>query len=80
MAEKIKNLPGDLGSSPAVGKISWRREWQPTLVFLPGEFHEQRSLAGYSPCGGKKSDTTKLLTYTKHDLYSLQRKSHFKSL
>ena len=31
-----------------VGKISWRRAWQPTLVFLPGESHGQRSLAGYS--------------------------------
>ena len=34
-----------------VGKIPWRRAWQPTLVFLPGEFHGQRSLAGYSPVG-----------------------------
>ena len=34
---------------PSVMKISWRREWQPTLVFLSGEFHGQRSLAGYSP-------------------------------
>ena len=31
--------------------IPWRRKWQPTLVFLPGKSHEQRSLAGYSPCG-----------------------------
>ena len=31
---------------PCVGKVPWRREWHPTLVFLPGEFHEQRSLAG----------------------------------
>jgi len=30
-------------------KILWRREWQPTPVFLLGEFHGQRSLAGYSP-------------------------------
>ena len=34
---------------PWVGKIPWRREWQPTPVFLPGEYHEQRSLVGYSP-------------------------------
>ena len=34
-----------------VGKIPWRRAWQPTLVFLPGEPHGQRSLAGYSPWG-----------------------------
>ena len=32
-----------------VGKIPWRREWLPTAVFLPGEFHGQRSLEGYSP-------------------------------
>ena len=34
---------------PWVGKIFWRRKWQPTPVFLPGEFHGQRSLACYSP-------------------------------
>jgi len=32
-----------------VGKIPWRREWLPTPVFWPGEFHGQRSLEGYSP-------------------------------
>ena len=37
------------GFDPWVGKIPWRREWQPTPVFLPGKFHGQRSLAGYSP-------------------------------
>ena len=36
-----------------VGKIPWRRKWQPTPVFLAGEFHGQRSLAGYSPWGRK---------------------------
>ena len=35
------------GFSPRVGKIPWRRAWQPTPVFLPGESHGQRSLAGY---------------------------------
>ena len=34
---------------PWVGKIPWRRKWQPTPVFLPGESHGQRSLVGYSP-------------------------------
>ena len=34
---------------PWVGKIPWRREWQPTPVFLPGESRGQRNLAGYSP-------------------------------
>ena len=37
------------GFNPWVGKIPWRRAWQPTPVFLSGEFHGQRSLAGYSP-------------------------------
>ena len=37
------------GFSPWIGKIPWRRKWQPTPVFLPGESHGQRSLAGYSP-------------------------------
>ena len=43
---------------PWVGKIPWRKEWQPTPVFLPGEFHEQRRLVGYSPWGHEESDTT----------------------
>ena len=37
------------GFSPWVGKIPWKRAWQPTPVFLPGESHGQRSLVGYSP-------------------------------
>ena len=41
-----------------VRKIPWRRAWQPTPVFLPGESHEQRSLADYSPWGRKELDTT----------------------
>ena len=35
--------------NPQVGKIPWRRAWQPTPIFLPGESHGQRSLVGYSP-------------------------------
>ena len=37
------------GFDPWVGKIPWRRAWQPTPVFLPGELHGQRSQVGYSP-------------------------------
>ena len=44
------------------GKIPWRRKWQPTPVFLPGEFNGQRSLVGYSPWGHRESDTTKWQT------------------
>ena len=45
---------------PWVRKILWRRKWQPTPVFLFGESHGQRSLAGYSPWGCKESDTTEV--------------------
>ena len=38
--------------------VGWRRKWQPTPVFLPGEFHGQRSLVGCSPWGRTESDTT----------------------
>ena len=41
-----------------VGKIRWSRAQQPTSVFLPGESHGQRSLAGYSPWDRKESDTS----------------------
>ena len=47
---------------PWVGKIPWRRKWQPTPVFLPGESHGQRSLEGYSPWGHQESDTTEQRT------------------
>ena len=51
----VKNSPANAGdirdadSIPWVGKRPWRRAWQPTPVFPPGEAHGQRSLAGYSP-------------------------------
>ena len=44
------------------GSFSWRREWLPTAMFLPGEFHGQRSLEGYSPWGLKELDKTEQLT------------------
>ena len=43
---------------PWVRKIPWRRKWQPSPVFLPGEPHRQRNLAGYSPWGSKELDMT----------------------
>ena len=43
-----------------VQKIPWRRKWQSTPVFLPGESHGQRSLVGYSPWDHKESDTTEV--------------------
>ena len=47
---------------PWVRKIPWRRKWQPTPVFLPGECYGQRSLAGYSSWGRKELDTTEWIT------------------
>ena len=41
-----------------VGKMAWRRKWQPAPVILPGEVHGQRSLVGYSPWGDKEADMT----------------------
>ena len=41
------------GFDPWLGKISWRRRWEPTAAFLPGKSSGQRSLAGYSPYGRK---------------------------
>ena len=46
------------GFHPSAGKIPWRREWLPTPVFLPGKFHGQKSLAGYSSWGHKELDMT----------------------
>ena len=50
------------GFDPWVRKIPWRREWQPTPGFSPGESHGQRSLVGYSPRGHKELGTTEPLT------------------
>ena len=60
----VKNLPAsvgdirDVGLIPWVGKIPWRRAWQLTPVFLPGEPHGQKILPGCSPWGHKESDMT----------------------
>ena len=61
----VKNLPAMQETwifSPWVRKTPWRREWLPTPVFLPGEFHGQMSLEDYSPWGRKESDMTVCLT------------------
>ena len=44
-----------------ISKRCGEKKWQPTPVFLPGEFHGQRSLEGYSPSGCKELDTTEQL-------------------
>jgi len=53
---------GDLGLIPGSGRSPWRRPWQPTPVFLPGEFHGQRNLTSYRPWDHKESDTTEQLS------------------
>ena len=65
----VKNPPAKAedkrhGFDPCVRKIPWRRAWQPTPVFLPGESYGQRTLAGYRPWGHKESDTTKATEHT----------------
>ena len=52
---------GDPGSIPGSGRFPWRRDRLPTPVFVPGEFHGQRSLVGYSRWSRKESDTTERL-------------------
>ena len=64
-AQTVKNVAQTV--KPAmwetwVGKIPWRRVWPPTPVFLPGEFHGQSSLLGYSPRDGEESDMTERLS------------------
>ena len=57
----VKNPPanaGGVGSITDLGKIPWKRKWQPTPVLLPEKSPGQRSLAGYSPWVAKESDTS----------------------
>ena len=68
MAQMVKNPPAM--QETWVGKIPWRRAWQPPQVFLPGESHGQGSLVGYSPRGHKEWDTTEPLS-TRQDGFIL---------
>ena len=54
----------EIGTDPWVGKIPWRREWQPTPLFLLEESNGQRSLAGYSLWGPKELDRTEQVCTT----------------
>ena len=51
---------------------SLEQEMQPTSAFLPGKYHRQRSLAGYSPWGCRESDTTEQLSMNTHSLFYTQ--------
>ena len=55
---------GDEGFDPWVGKIPWRRKWQPSPIFLPGKYLGQRSLAGYSLQGRKRVGHDRATEYT----------------
>ena len=59
---------GDPDSIPGLGRSPGEKKWQPMPVFLPGEAHGQRSLAGYSPQGCKESDRTERLTHNSDDI------------
>ena len=62
LSKDIQNV-----QSPAKSRqlsLFWRRKWQPTPVFLPGESHGWRGLVGYSLWGCKELDTTQQLTHT----------------
>ena len=64
----VKTLPAkagdteDVGLTPVLGRSPWRKKWQLTPVFLPGEFLEQRSQVGYSPWGQEQLDMTEHTT------------------
>ena len=62
MSSQFPSLGSGSGLNPQVRKIPWRKEWQPTPVFLPGETHGQRSLVCYSSWGHKESITPKRVT------------------
>ena len=57
-----------------VRKIPWRRKWQPTPVFLSGESHGQRSLAGYSPQGYKELTMTEATEHARMHIFALNVK------
>ena len=64
VAQMVKTVPAM--QETRVPSLGWedprRREWLPSPIFLPGEFHGHRSLAGYSPWACKESNTTERLT------------------
>ena len=66
----------DLGSIPGSGRFPWRRKWQSTPVFLPGELHGQRILADYSPWDCRESDSTEQLTDVQNGRTYSESESH----
>ena len=62
---------------PWLRKIPWRRKRQPTLVFLPGEFHGQRRPEGYSPWGHKELDSTEATAYMQRKAQLTEHSSYW---
>ena len=80
MAQMVKTLPAM--QVTWVQSLGWedtleKGEWQPTPAFLPGESHEQRSLAGHSPLGCRVRDdwVTNIFTFSKKDDKALKDKA-----
>ena len=73
VAQMVKSLPAMQETQVQlwVEKITSRRKWLPTPVFLPGEFHGQRSLAGYSTCAHRVRQDRVTYTFTFHFSYLL---------
>ena len=69
MTQTVKHLSAmqETRLDPWVGKIPWRRKWQPTPIPLPGKSHGWRILVGYNPWGRKESDTTERLNWTDNE-------------
>ena len=67
VGQMVKNLSAmqETRFYPCVGKISWRRKWQPTPVFLPGKSHGWRSLVGYSSWGRKELEAFDCVDHNK---------------
>ena len=65
-AQSVKNLPAapEIWFNSWVGRMPWRRQWQPTPGLLPGESHGQRSLVGCRPGGRPESAQLRTKTFT----------------
>ena len=67
---RLKRLSSSSRFDSCIRKIPWRREWQSTQVLLPGEFHGQRSLAGYSLWACQELDMTKRISVFKFSCFT----------
>ena len=82
IAQLVKNPPanaGDLGLIPGSGRSPREGKWQSTPVFLPGKFHGQRILVGYSRWGHIRV-RLKLATKQQHSIPGTPADSHYKQL